>query len=767
MNRPIPHHWLRRWLGTLFILSIVFAASLSLTSNPVEGQSTFSLGVGRGHGLEVGINVDALNQIRADVNAGVYDRPCTAAEHDPNRWHTLVNIEAKCHYDHHHGDDPNYVADIFGEPGGWFGRPGQSISYPWQTYKTQTINEPNDAYVAAKQMENDLKHEGYTWIVRRDQQCQPGGNCLTDFRLQVHAIFGAHDAPVRFHSYSFEGRVCKDASDPSTCGLIRTAGWADTGKLFVTAQDDEGCGFGQEMIRVPLPADSYLFPLVEESPDEIRCHPILVNNLPAYPSPNPVAEWWAFGAGDRLRFQVRSYDPIGNVNPSDPAQWHTYCAENDPNCRYDQSIMTAWIGYVIKVRGGCEYFDGRESCLHLDLDGDGYGDLSTYTTRFGDQTQNCTAPGIDCVPLQYSHVYMNAAQFGEAAFHHTICTECPKVDHDISPAGKRWNVWFYRYVHGGGHTDPDPTPIPEGAAVIVEVTPEAANPGDSVNVAFKLSKVENVYGLQTECTVDPAVLGGGSRADGDAFKADNSFFVDSGFQPDGKWVVAASRLQPHEPFSGDGTAFSLSYNVLSAGANNLSCSVLAVDVNGDTLPIEVVNGHVVTTPMPQPTAQPTTEMIPTSTPSPTVLGAISGEVTYQNRPDNAGILVRLYTSEEYNLVGEFTTDATGAYTFTDVMAGSYKLLLSAPQHIPVVVDAVIGEDGTPMEAGSAVLRSGDTDDNGTVDVVDATFIGANFNVAAPPAPSNADLNGDATVNITDLVLVGSNFGAVSPLAEAE
>ena len=145
----------------LYSLTILAPASAQTSNN--EG-----LGVGEGDGLEIGINLAAFNQIKADIAAGVYDRPCTEAEHDPTKWHTLVNVEAKCHYDHEHGDDPHYVDDIFGEPGDWFASPGQSISYPWQTFAIPAgmskYSTPEEAG-AIGHLENEVKHEGYMWIL--------------------------------------------------------------------------------------------------------------------------------------------------------------------------------------------------------------------------------------------------------------------------------------------------------------------------------------------------------------------------------------------------------------------------------------------------------------------------------------------------------------------------------------------------------------------------------------------------------------------------
>ncbi len=54
--------------------------------------------------------------------------------------------------------------------------------------------------------------------------------------------------------------------------------------------------------------------------------------------------------------------------------------------------------------------------------------------------------------------------------------------------------------------------------------------------------------------------------------------------------------------------------------------------------------------------------------------------------------------------------------------------------------------------------AGDIDNNGVIDLADASLIGANYRVQVPPAPAQADLDHDGFVNLVDLVLVGKNFG---------
>jgi hypothetical protein len=337
---------------------------------------------------------------------------------------------------------------------------------------------------------------------------------------------------------------------------------------------------------------------------------------------------------------------------------------------------------------------------------------------------------------------------------------------------------------------PQPTQIPSGASVVVAVNPASAPVGSTVSVTIGVANVTDLYGLQTECTVDPTVLVGAGRSDGDVFNTSNSFFVDTGFQ-NGTWVIAASRLQPNPAFTGSGAAYTLSYTVNGAGSTAVTCVALAVDDDGKEIPVTVIDGafngdqpattpEVPTeTPIPTvvvPTVEPTV-VVPTAEPTiivptiePTVVvptepagtfASISGVMAFQNRPDNAGITVQLVLTDA-SVVAEVTTGADGAYRFTDVQPGTYGVTAIAGQHLRI--GKIVTINGTEaVDMGKLTLPAGDTDDSATIDILDASLIGANFNINVPPAPVNGDLNKDGRVDIRDLVLVGSNFGLTGPV----
>ena len=321
-------------------------------------------------------------------------------------------------------------------------------------------------------------------------------------------------------------------------------------------------------------------------------------------------------------------------------------------------------------------------------------------------------------------------------------------------------------------------PPPGNPTLKLNVLPQSGDIGQAVLVMFNLQSVSNVYGLQVDCQVNPAILTGAGLVEGDGFNGSTSFIANKGYQPDGTWTVGASRLLPNPAINGDALAFTLSFTVLAAGSTDVTCVALSVDQNGDELPLDVVNSTF-TGNGPTPTSQPTAMPTATNTPEPTLMptatftppptpvpdsSSVRGILTYQSRADQSGIKVELYTTQA-QFVSETTTASDGSFSFPNVPAGDYVVQATAPGHLALQHPAPVANDGLGYDLGQHFLKAGDTDGNQVIDLTDAVFIGSNFNVPAPPAPNTADLNGDGIVNIRDLVLVGGNFGLTGPIME--
>ncbi len=321
--------------------------------------------------------------------------------------------------------------------------------------------------------------------------------------------------------------------------------------------------------------------------------------------------------------------------------------------------------------------------------------------------------------------------------------------------------------------------------VRLEVNPAAANVGDTVTVSVRLENVTQLYGLQVTCQVDPTVLVGLTRVEGDAFTSANGFYVDQGMKSDGKWLIAATRLQPNPAFDGNGTAFAFQYAVQNAVNTTLNCTALGVDSKSMPLPITLVNGTPTIGVGVEPTAASPTEIIPTveaptateiapteiqpteaaptaeATESAGLNSVIQGVIVNQFATDSSGLTVQL--TADGSLIQQSVTDAGGLFSFADIAPGSYVLLVSAPEHLALVYTVTVNGDGAVVDLGTQTFVTGDTDNNQTIDLADAALVSANFDSAVPPAPEGADLNHDGQINVSDLVLIGVNFGLVGPI----
>lgn len=339
-------------------------------------------------------------------------------DHAPTAWHPLYDEGRNCHYDHEHKDNPHDVDDVFGADA--FAWAGGELSYPWQTFKGAGEGFPQPP--GPGQFENDLKHTGYGWLVRKNI----ASDGITDFRVQYHAIPSAQGAVTRFHSFWTEARAC----DGGRCGTVKHGGWLDYGFLLVDGT------------HVPLPGD----------PNPLNIYLRRIHATFDAPLDRSLdREFFWYGKqvdvdGDyivRGHVALRAMDNWGNVNPANPSEVHFFCPGYQ--CSFNGSRMEAHIVAVMLRQ-------------HLDPNGDGVVNLRGYTSRHGTIKElaavgdgaeilrrlpnqfklmgtTCTAPGLDCVPLEIINFPVNInfvyrdTDFGLGG---------GLKDYDTSPPGQYW-----------------------------------------------------------------------------------------------------------------------------------------------------------------------------------------------------------------------------------------------------------------------------------------------------------------------------------------
>lgn len=271
----------------------------------------------------------------------------------------------------------------------------------------------------------------------------------------------------------------------------------------------------------------------------------------------------------------------------------------------------------------------------------------------------------------------------------------------------------------------------EGPELVANPVDTDIYPGDTVNVDLNIQGADNLYGLQTTCAVDPAVLAPQSATFGDFFSDPlvGANTVDAGA---GTWFGGVSLKNPADPLSGDGLFATLTYEALVPGSTTITCDPLASDEDGFELPIGV-SGETLTV---------------------LEYGAISGTATYQGRLDHTAIDVTATGPAD----GSTQTDSSGQFELTALKGGSYAVQADAPLYLPNCLDTTVTSAQTTVLTGT-VLRGGDVKNNDKIKIGDATLVTANFGLAvADGADPNTDINADGQVNVQDLSILGRNFG---------
>ena len=301
--------------------------------------------------------------------------------HDPLAYHGLWDGLLGCHHDHSHGADVAAVDHIFGPLPAYI--PG--VSGPHATTN-----------------ENELKHEGYKWIVFERPDCgferadSQRDSCILAGRIMHHAHASPHDPVVRLHSVFAQLLIC-DEDDLTVCGTVTTSGWDDFGCLVVPYKGK----------FVPLPGDP--------AGGCVSVHvPGYRGHAPALTCPNGSGDcnytWLSaptYGYNkifEKLGF--RSFDDWMGTNPGNPHEMNFVCPTGSDG---------------LPVPEGCEFNHSSFQLFaiwlrvpaSLDPDGDGLVTFSGWTDRRGQIVQGCKIVSLDCLPLVMVHVPRGLAQYSE------------------------------------------------------------------------------------------------------------------------------------------------------------------------------------------------------------------------------------------------------------------------------------------------------------------------------------------------------------------
>jgi|GEM_PF-6706892 len=165
-----------------------------------------------------------------------------------------------------------------------------------------------------------------------------------------------------------------------------------------------------------------------------------------------------------------------------------------------------------------------------------------------------------------------------------------------------------------------------------------------------------------------------------------------------------------------------------------------------------------------------------ASPSYTMPGVpVSGQVRSYN-PKNA-VTIELRQGGTAIYATTIAAEATGSgqvtqsFTFTDVVAGTYDLMVSKNVHLTATISGVV-VDGSNVDLTEHTLAAikvitllvGDTDGNGSINVTDFNYVLNDFGKAdGAVSGKTTDFTGEGSVNVTDFNLILNNFGKTAPL----
>ena len=293
--------------------------------------------------------------------------------------------------------------------------------------------------------------------------------------------------------------------------------------------------------------------------------------------------------------------------------------------------------------------------------------------------------------------------------------------------------------------------VPTGAGAqpaLLSLSPAAtaAPVGSEVLVELVVSGASDLYGCQVSIAFDAARLqvrdADGNPGNGVQVSAGELFqtayqavnLADNGA---GTISFAASLQRPAPPVNGSGSLVRIVFTAVGSGAATISIAA-AVLADSDGYVLEHTVGPAVTIAVGD-------------------VGFISGRVLLQGRTAHAGTLVY---AGPYSAL----TDDTGAFRIA-LPPGAHEVRTRAPRYLDALRVGVSVQIGQETALAAAKLLGGDANDDGMVNIIDLSIIGAAFGSSTGSArwDERADINGDGFVNICDMTLATSNFGRVEPL----
>ncbi len=133
-------------------------------------------------------------------------------------------------------------------------------------------------------------------------------------------------------------------------------------------------------------------------------------------------------------------------------------------------------------------------------------------------------------------------------------------------------------------------------------------------------------------------------------------------------------------------------------------------------------------------------------------GGFTGQIAVDGAPPPPGPVITATRSDGWTV--SQTAAAGGQFTLANLPPGKYTLTVEKPGYLPAACAAATAGPATRLTP--LMLRAGDVDGSGLINVADAVALGGMMN---SPAPDLAlDYTADGLIDVLDLILLAANYG---------
>jgi len=315
---------------------------------------------------------------------------------------------------------------------------------------------------------------------------------------------------------------------------------------------------------------------------------------------------------------------------------------------------------------------------------------------------------------------------------------------------------------------PPPPPPPTNTAVGPAAEKSEVGLNEEFNVAVKVSNVTGLMGATFELSFDPQKLAvidadgnqPGLQVSNGNTLAGKSGFIEVGNKADnstGSIEYSALVTEQSSAFNGTGNIAVIKFKAKAEGTTEIKFKTDSLLVPGG-IGLSGYSGEEIS-------ASQFTAIVKISNAAFLTGKILLEKLKPQSPNDNSGVTVLLKNGD--NQLASIVTGSDGAYTFNNMVPGTYTVEYFKAGYSKVVRTGIIVTAGKTTTLPDLTLLLGDMNNDTYINVQDllwmARYIGLRPGDPKWPEAQIADVNLDTYINVHDLLRVAVNIGKLPPI----